>query len=136
MATPGSKNLHFSAQVTSVVLGRQLGRVDSAYMKYRATLQEIKAKIECCEAEDCWGIPAKVKTTVCPTGVEQVTQLEFTPDGSHIIFGTSKNKLYIMDLRKLKNLSSETVATNAKEVAANEHFKIIRQYARRNKYEK
>ena len=123
MATPGRKN--FSGQVTSVVLGRQLGRVDNAYMKYRATLQEIKAKIECCEAKDCWGSPAKVKTTVCPTGVEQVTQLEFTPDGSHIIFGTSRNKLYIMDLRKLKNLSSETVATSAKGVAANEHFKII-----------
>ena len=125
MAFPGRKNANSSGQVTPMVLGKQMGRVDKAYLKYRSTLQEIKAKIECCENEDCSGTPAKIKTTVCPTGVEQITQLEFTPDGSHILFGTTTNRLYLLDVRKLKNLEHETVVTSKKEVTVTEFFKII-----------
>ena len=122
---PENSQRNFSAQVTSVVLGRQMGKIDDAYLKYQATLQEIKARIECCELGSCWGFPAKVKTTFCPPGVDQVTQLEFTPDGSHIIFGTSNNMLYLLDVRKLKNLKAEMVATSTKEAATTEHFKIL-----------
>ena len=131
MAFPGRKDSCSQGPITPMVLGKQLGRVDRAYLKYRSTLQEIKAKIECCESEDCSGAPAKIKTTACPIGVEQITQLEFTPDGGHIMFGTSTNRLYLLDIRKLKNLEYETMVTSKKEVTVTEFFKIIPTFDRR-----
>ena len=101
---------------------------DSAYLKFRATLQEITAKIECCNLEECSGSPAKTKITLCPSEVEQITSIEITHDGSHLLFGTSKNGLYLVDLWKLRKLNPETVVDSKIEKISTEFFKVVSKY--------
>lgn len=117
-----------SSQIAALLAGRQLGMADSAYLKFRATLQEITAKIECCNLEECSGSPAKTKITLCPSEVEQITSIEITHDGSHLLFGTSKNGLYLVDLWKLRKLNPETVVDSKIEKISTEFFKVVSKY--------
>ena len=116
------------SQITSMLAGRQMGMGDSAYLKFRATLQEVTTKIECCNLEECSGAPAKTKITLCPSGVEQVTSIEITHDGSHLLFGTSANGLYLVDLWRLRKLDPELVIDSKIEKVTMEYFKIISKY--------
>ena len=117
-----------SSQMPTILAGRQLGMGDNAYLKFKATLQELTAKIECCNLEECSGAPAKNKITLCPSEVEQVTSIEITNEGHYLFFGTSNNTLFLVDLWKLKKLDSEMIIDSQIEKVSTEHFKIISRY--------
>ena len=117
-----------SPQMPTVLAGRQLGMGDNAYLKFKATLQELTAKIECCNLEECSGVPAKNKITLCPSEVEQVTSIEITNGGHYLFFGTSNNTLYLVDLWKLRKLDSEMIIDSQIEKISTEHFKIVSRY--------
>ena len=53
------------SQMTSLLAERQLGTGDNSYLKFKATMQEIVAKIDCCSLTECSGVPAKNKITLC-----------------------------------------------------------------------
>ena len=117
-----------TSQITTVLVNQQLGKLDSTYMRYRTALQEISAKLECCSMENCKGVPAKTKITLCPSNVEQITKIEISLDGKYLIFGTSKNALYLVDLWKLRKLSPEVAVESEIEDISTESFKIVSKY--------
>ena len=119
------KNMSTSKCVTTLMLGQQMGEIDHAYMKYKAALQTVISKIDCCNINGCRGIPAKTKMTVCPTDVEQVTQVEVSPDGMYLLFTTSNNCLFVLDLWKAGKSESEIVVSSKIEGKPVEFFKTM-----------
>lgn len=93
--------------------------------KHTLRINQIKTKWDCCSNSDCVGVPKKNKVTLCPIGTKQVTQLELSKCGKYLYYGTADNRLFLVDLKKLKNQMSEINVVSDTNGDVMEEFKIL-----------
>ena len=93
--------------------------------KHTLRINQIKTKRNCCRQSDCVGVPKKNKVTLCPIGAKQVTQVELSGCKRYLYYGTADNRLFLVDLKKLKNQMCEIDVVSEIDNDVMEEFKII-----------
>ena len=105
----------------------QINRANSSNVLAKHTLRinQIKTKRDCCRDSDCMGVPRVDKVTICPLNTKQITQLELSKCKGYIYYGTSDNRLFLVDLKKLKNQMCEIDVISETDGNVMEEFKIV-----------
>ena len=109
----------------------QISQADKSDILAKHTLRinQVKAKKNCCNGIECIGVPKKNKVTLCPMGTRQITQVELSKCNRYLYYGTADNRLYMVDLKKLKNQKAEIEVPSEIENEVLEEFKILATYA-------
>ena len=105
----------------------QINQAHSSNVLAQHTLRinQIKTKWDCCRSSECVGVPKKSKTTLCPIGTKQITQLELSKCGRYLYYGTADNRLFMVDLKKLKTQKCEIDVVSETNGDVMEEFKIL-----------
>ena len=113
-----------SSQISKLVVDRQLNRVNTSTLRYKAERQSITGKLDRCDMTDHREDTTRKKVTVFPVRIDAITQLEFAQEGKFIFVATKKNNLYVIDVRELeetKGVQNPTMGDNP----ICEYFKVV-----------
>ena len=113
-----------SSQIFKLLAKRQLNKVNGSMLKYKAELQSVVAKIDCCKKTECTGNAIREKVTVFPRRIDAITQVEISKDGKYIFIATKKNNLFAIDVKELEKTQGVEIPSEIEETVR-ECFKVV-----------
>ena len=114
-----------SSQIFKLLAERQLNKVNGPMLKYKAELQSVVARIDCCNKTECTGNAIREKITVFPRRIDAITQVEISKDGKYVFIATKKNNLYVMDVKELEKAEGVEIPSEIEETVR-EYFKVVK----------